>query len=98
MRDDKNRALAGAAMQSSLNAKRNADNYTDYNYNVQIRIDSDTGELTVFISSAAGEIGSPVYGGSDLDIAHSVGHTLIEEARRAEHAWEPGETLEDHQQ
>lgn len=74
-----------------------SDNYTDYNYNVQIRIDSDSGEMVVFLfGQYSGEIGRPIHGGSDIDIAHSVGRSLVEAARSDEHGWESGETLEDH--
>lgn len=73
------------------------ENYTDYNYNIQVRIDSDSGEMTVFVfGQDSGEIGKPIHGGTDLDIAHLVGRVLIEDARREEHGWEAGETLEDH--
>lgn len=70
------------------------DNHTDYTYQVKIRIDSGTGELAVFLfGGESGEIGKPIYGGTDRDIAHSVGVALIEDARRSEHGWEPGEML-----
>ncbi len=72
--------------------------YTDYNFNVQVRIDSDSGAMTVFcFGSESGEIGKPIQGGTDRDIAHSIGITLVESARREEHGWEPGETLDDHE-
>lgn len=72
------------------------ESYTDYIYQVQVRVDSDSGELTAFVfDQDSGEIGKPIRGGTDLDIAHSVGRTVIEDARREEHGWEPAETLED---
>lgn len=95
MRDDKNRAKVGAAMQSALDAQR-SDIYTDYNYSVQVRIDSDTGAMTVFCFGAeSGEIGKPIHGGRDIDIANSLGRALIEDARREEHGWEPERTLDE---
>ena len=56
--------------------------YTDYTYTVQVRIDDESGELTAFcFGNESGEVGKPIHGGSDQDIASSIGLTLIEDAR-----------------
>ena len=69
--------------------------FTDYTYEVKIRIDANSGELTAYVfGQDSGEIGKPVTGGRDIDIANAVGRMILEDARREEHGWESGQTLE----
>lgn len=63
--------------------------FTDYTYSLQVRIDSDSGELTAFCFGAeSGQIGKPIHGGTDYDIAASIGLALIEDARAEDHGWD----------
>lgn len=77
--------------------------YTDYTYQVQVRIGSDDGDIAAYITSEGGEIGSPIVGGTDEDIAQSVGQIIIAEARHEEHGnpvedYLPNQTIPDMRQ
>lgn len=77
--------------------------YADYTYQVQVRIGSDDGDIAAYITSEGGSIGSPIVGGTDEDIAQSVGQIIIAEARHEEHGnpaedYLPNQTIPDMRQ
>ena len=60
--------------------------FTDYNYTVQVRIDSDSGAVAAFVfGQDSGPIGRTITAGDDIEIARLIGTTIMGDARLEEH-------------